>query len=85
VDSCGQTIWIVDAHRDDGKRFIVRADEKLTAFLELEAATGRAIISSEVLRSRLSPNQSIDKRVELPHAWHSNGVSETERSPKRKQ
>jgi hypothetical protein len=32
------TIWIADAHRDDGKRFIVRADEKLTAFLELEAA-----------------------------------------------
>jgi hypothetical protein len=27
-----------DAHRDDGKRFVVRADEKLTAFLELEAA-----------------------------------------------
>jgi hypothetical protein len=32
------TIWIVDAHRDDGKRFVVRADEKLTAFVELEAA-----------------------------------------------
>jgi hypothetical protein len=30
-------IWIVDAHRDDGKRFVVRADEKLTAFLELES------------------------------------------------
>jgi hypothetical protein len=30
-------IWIVDAHRD-GKRFGVRADEKLTAFLELESA-----------------------------------------------
>jgi len=30
-------IWIADAHRDDGKRFIVRADEKLTAFLELES------------------------------------------------
>jgi hypothetical protein len=29
---------MVDAHRDDGKRFIVRADEKLTAFLELERA-----------------------------------------------
>jgi hypothetical protein len=28
----------VDAHRGDGKRFIVRADEKLTAFLELESA-----------------------------------------------
>ena len=30
-------IWIADAHRD-GKRFVVHADEKLTAFLELEAA-----------------------------------------------
>ena len=27
--------WIADAHRDDGKRFVVHADEKLTAFLEL--------------------------------------------------
>jgi hypothetical protein len=25
-------------HRSDGKRFIVRADEKLTAFVELESA-----------------------------------------------
>jgi hypothetical protein len=33
VDSEGRTIWIADAHRDDGKRFIVRADENLTAFL----------------------------------------------------
>jgi hypothetical protein len=39
VDSKRQTIWIVDAHRDDGKRFVVRADEKLTAFLELERVT----------------------------------------------
>jgi hypothetical protein len=38
VDRDGRTIWIVDAHRDDGKHFIVRADEKLTAFVELEAA-----------------------------------------------
>ncbi len=38
IDSNGQTIWIVDAHRDDGKRFVVHADEKLTAFLELESA-----------------------------------------------
>jgi len=27
--SQGRTIWIVDAHRDIGKRFIVRSDEKL--------------------------------------------------------
>jgi hypothetical protein len=38
VNREGRTIWIADAHRGDGKRFIVRADEMLTAFLELEAA-----------------------------------------------
>jgi len=37
IDSSGRTIWIVDAHRGDGKRFVVRADEKLTAFVELES------------------------------------------------
>jgi hypothetical protein len=36
LDSCGRTIWIVDAHRDDGRRFVVHADERLTAFIELE-------------------------------------------------
>jgi hypothetical protein len=38
LDSKGRTMWITDAHRDDGKRFVVRADEKLTAFVELESA-----------------------------------------------
>jgi hypothetical protein len=38
IDSNGRTIWIADAHRDDGKRFVVRSDEKLTAFVELESA-----------------------------------------------
>jgi hypothetical protein len=37
IDSQGRTIWIADAQRD-GKRFVVRADEKLTAFVELESA-----------------------------------------------
>jgi hypothetical protein len=36
VDSQGRTMFIVDAHRD-GKHFIVRADEKLAAFVELES------------------------------------------------
>ena len=36
IDSNGRTIWIADAHRGDGKRFIVHADEILTAFVELE-------------------------------------------------
>jgi len=39
LDYNGRTIFAVDAHRGDGKRFVVRADEKLTAFVELEAAT----------------------------------------------
>jgi hypothetical protein len=37
LDREGRTIWIVDAH-GYGKRFIVRADEMLTAFAELESA-----------------------------------------------
>ena len=32
MDYEGRTLFIADAHRDDGKRFVVRADEKLTAF-----------------------------------------------------
>jgi hypothetical protein len=43
VDSEERTIWIVDAHRDDGKRFVARADEKLTAFVELEATCRAAV------------------------------------------
>jgi hypothetical protein len=35
----GRTIWIVDANRGDGRRFVVRADEKLTAFVELESGS----------------------------------------------
>ncbi len=31
-------MFVADAHRDDGKRFVLRADEKLTAFPELESA-----------------------------------------------
>ena len=44
VDREGRTIWIVDAH-GYGKRFVVRADELLTAFLELERATHEFAVS----------------------------------------
>jgi hypothetical protein len=37
IDLSGRTIWIVDAH-GYGKRFIVHAEEILTAFLNLELA-----------------------------------------------
>jgi hypothetical protein len=60
IDSNGQTIWIADAHRDDGKRFVVHADEKLTAFLELETAIrdqpakkGVNILCARELRKRI--------------------------------
>ena len=39
VDREGRTIFVADAHRDDGKRFIVTAAEKLRAFLELQRVT----------------------------------------------
>jgi hypothetical protein len=34
-------LW--ETHRDDGKRFVVRSDEKLTAFLETEKVTHAAL------------------------------------------
>jgi len=51
VDSQGRTIWIVDAHRDDGKRFVVRTDEKLTAFVELDS----------VIRSGTTPQRTAER------------------------
>ena len=53
----GRTIWIVDAHRDDGKRFVVRAEEKLTAFLELERACS-------LLRASPWEGQEIDCKLQ---------------------
>jgi len=37
IDSQGRTIRIADAHRSDGKRYVVRAHEKLTAFMKLQS------------------------------------------------
>jgi hypothetical protein len=46
VDREGRTVWIVDAHRDNGKRFVVRSDEMLSAFLELERITHELAMSA---------------------------------------
>jgi hypothetical protein len=46
LDSEGRTTWIADAHRGDGQRFVVRADELLTAFLELERITHELPVSA---------------------------------------
>ena len=48
VNREGRTIWIADAHRDNGKRFVVRSDEMLTAFLELERITHELALSALV-------------------------------------
>jgi hypothetical protein len=44
LDDCGRTMWIVDAH-GYGKRFIVRAEEILTAFVELQRAIHELAVS----------------------------------------
>jgi hypothetical protein len=44
LDLQWRTIWIVDAH-GDGKSFVVRADEILTAFLEAERAIPQFAVS----------------------------------------
>ena len=50
IDSEGRTIWIADAHRGDGNRFVVRADEELTAFLELERAVCLRLLTENLER-----------------------------------
>jgi len=39
-------LWndVFDAHRDDGKRFVVRANDKLTAVLQLQEAVRKNTI-----------------------------------------
>jgi len=38
LDREGLAIWVADAPSDDRKRFVLHADEILTAFVELESA-----------------------------------------------
>jgi hypothetical protein len=52
LDSQGRTIWMADARRGDGEHPIVRADEKLTAFLELESVIRTASVELSLLRNR---------------------------------
>ena len=48
IDLNGQTIFVADAHRDDGKRFVVHAEEKRTAFLELERAVCIHLLAEQI-------------------------------------
>jgi hypothetical protein len=39
IDSTGRVIFTADAYARDGRRFTVLANERLTAFLELDRVT----------------------------------------------
>ena len=67
IDSRGRTIRIADAHRGDGNRFVVRADEKLTAFVELEAAIVDQRNSAEIEQSseRVNANEKRPQSLRL--------------------
>jgi hypothetical protein len=55
VDYWGRRIFVADAHRH-GRRFIVRADEKLVAFLELEISdSGRSSFVAASASYAISP------------------------------
>jgi hypothetical protein len=41
-------IWIADAHREPGKKIVIRSDEILTAFLEPEKVTRESLRLSKV-------------------------------------
>jgi hypothetical protein len=47
LDRSGRPIWIADAHRD-GKRFIVHADELVTAFRELGRAVCIGLLTEQI-------------------------------------
>jgi len=58
LDCKERTIWIADTHRGDGKRFVVRAEEKLAAFMKLDwrfAADGKGRLVSS--RSHCGPRR----------------------------
>jgi hypothetical protein len=48
VNSNGQTIFVANAHRDNAKRFVVNADAKLTALLELEKAACIHLLTQQI-------------------------------------
>jgi hypothetical protein len=43
IDATGRELFTADAYSRDGRRFTVLADEKLSAFLELERVKGVAL------------------------------------------
>jgi hypothetical protein len=62
IDSHGRTIWIADAHRGDGNRFVVHADEKLSAFVELKRVSRESLRFPNVERSaQFFPHHEVNR------------------------
>jgi hypothetical protein len=76
IDSEGRTIWIADAYRGDRKRFVVRADEKLTAFVELELVIRAAHVVLLRKKGARAPEPA------LPPLYERQSVYEADSSPK---
>jgi len=62
TDDKGRPIWVVAAEREDAGRFIVRADEKLTAFLEPEAVI--RVDTKQPWRYRLRRNKVPNRKFQ---------------------
>jgi hypothetical protein len=58
----GRPIWVVAAEREDPGRFIVRADETLTAFLKLEAVN--RVDTKQRWRYRLRTNKIPNRKFQ---------------------
>ena len=48
VDREGRTMFVADAQRGDGQRFVVHADDKFTAFLELERTICLRLLTEQI-------------------------------------
>jgi hypothetical protein len=69
LDCEGRTIRIADAHRDDGKRFVVRADEKLDGVYgtgELCDETRSMTVATTFVRMILHSARRLRRAVRTP-------------------
>ena len=68
VDSEGRMIWIIDAQRGDGRRFVVHADEKLSAYVGLERQVVTVTFYLESIHG--DPSRRPTTLIEIgPHRW----------------
>jgi hypothetical protein len=76
-------IFVTDAHHGNGKRFVVHADEKLTAFLELERITRLSGVSTLTLSQGSPPHVRILVLGEILGSSDCAGLNGAERRPLR--